>query len=212
MLCRESLLSIRETASAFAACPSSRKVDRRGSTWPICASWAPMLSTEWPRYTLTSLKLLCGSQNRQLFALSVLQRIKRWNATFSFVPHAVSRTSTKWSLTSSKTRPTASLLAAGLLCATRGWLRSSLRSAGTDTEWYVGQTLAWVTASCFRCSLHRKLGRTSFVTLTSSRGSASLWTMKLSSGMWPKSNRWLCFLLSWSWFVQCRKRLPKNRN
>lgn len=46
-----------------------------------------------------------------------------------FTLPAVSRTSMKWSHTSSKTRPTASLLAAGWLCATLGWLRSSPRSA-----------------------------------------------------------------------------------
>lgn len=42
---------------------------------------------------------------------------------------AVSRTSMKWSLTSSRTRPTASLLAAGWSCVTPGWLRSSPRLA-----------------------------------------------------------------------------------
>jgi len=40
----------------------------------------------------------------------------------------------KWSRISSKTRPTASLLAAGWLCATQGWLRSSPRSAELQTH------------------------------------------------------------------------------
>lgn len=48
-----------------------------------------------------------------------------------FTLSAVSRTSTKWSLISSRTRPTASLLAAGWSCATPGWLRSSQRSAAS---------------------------------------------------------------------------------
>lgn len=42
---------------------------------------------------------------------------------------AASRTSTKWSHISSRTRLTASLLAAGWLCATPAWPRSSPRSA-----------------------------------------------------------------------------------
>lgn len=146
MFCRESLLSIQETTAAFAACPSLRKVDRRGSTWPICASWAPMLSTEWPRYTLTSLKLLCGSQNRQLFALSVSQRIKRWNAMLSFPrsfkdfyemePHKFQNktngiTPRRWLV---MCNPGLAEVIAEVSCPPQ------------TQSWHLGQMLAWVTA------------------------------------------------------------------
>lgn len=119
-----------ETLTVSAECPWSRRAPSRKSTWLTCASSGPTPWTEWPAFTRRSSKTQC----KDVVNVGIMpgKSSEFFYKTLTFVPPlflpAGSRISMRWTLTSSKIRPMASLLGAGWSCATPAWQRSLLRS------------------------------------------------------------------------------------